>query len=125
MYLFCNSRIHVITLYSGHVCVYYASMLRCWHLVWILVRTDHPYLGVGCHRPHQHSLRMLTMSSAFLSIIDVKQFLTVIQPVLPLHDCADPAPVESATEPLQSVAESAAEPLQADSVAALIETYCS
>jgi hypothetical protein len=25
----CNSRIHVITLYSGHVCVYYASMLRC------------------------------------------------------------------------------------------------
>jgi hypothetical protein len=49
MYLFCNSRIHVITLYSGHVCVYYASMLRCWHFVWILVRTDHPCLGVGCH----------------------------------------------------------------------------
>jgi hypothetical protein len=45
----CNSRIHVITLYSGHVCVYYASMLRCWHLVQILVRTDHPCLGVGCH----------------------------------------------------------------------------
>jgi hypothetical protein len=49
MYLFCNSIIHVITLYSGHVCVYYASMLRCWHLVWILVRTDRPCLGVGCH----------------------------------------------------------------------------
>jgi hypothetical protein len=49
MYLFCNSRIHVITLYSGYVCVYYASMLRCWHLVWILVRTDHPCLGVRCH----------------------------------------------------------------------------
>jgi DNA-binding transcriptional regulator PaaX len=46
----CNSRIYVITLYSGHVCVYYASMLRCWHLVRILVRTDHPCLGVGCHR---------------------------------------------------------------------------
>jgi hypothetical protein len=45
----CNSRIHVITLYSGHVCVYYASMLRCWHLVRILVRTDHPCLEVGCH----------------------------------------------------------------------------
>jgi hypothetical protein len=45
----CNSRIHVTTLYSGHVCVYYASMLQCWHLVWILVRTDHPCLGVGCH----------------------------------------------------------------------------
>jgi hypothetical protein len=58
MYFFCNSRIHVITLYSGQVCVYYASMLRCWHLVWILVRIDHPCLGVGCHiRPamrHHH-----------------------------------------------------------------------
>jgi hypothetical protein len=50
MYLFYNSRIHVITLYSDHVCVYYASMLRFWHLVWILVRTDHPCLGVGYHR---------------------------------------------------------------------------
>jgi hypothetical protein len=28
----------------------YASMLQCWHLVWILVRIDHPCLGVGCHR---------------------------------------------------------------------------
>jgi hypothetical protein len=44
MYLLYNSRIHVITLYSGHECVYYALMLRCWHLVWILVRTDHPCL---------------------------------------------------------------------------------
>jgi hypothetical protein len=49
MYLLCNSRIHVITLYLGHVCVYYMSMLWCWHLVWILVRTDHPCLRVGCH----------------------------------------------------------------------------
>jgi hypothetical protein len=31
--------------------LYYASMLRCWHLIWILVRTDHPCLGVGCHTP--------------------------------------------------------------------------
>jgi hypothetical protein len=29
MYFFCNSRTHVITLYSGHECVYFASMLRC------------------------------------------------------------------------------------------------
>jgi hypothetical protein len=29
--------------------LYYASMLRCWHLVRILVRTDHPYLGMGYH----------------------------------------------------------------------------
>jgi hypothetical protein len=29
--------------------LYYTSMFRCWYLVWILVRTDHPYLGVGCH----------------------------------------------------------------------------
>jgi hypothetical protein len=27
---------------------YYASMLQCWHIVWILVRIDHPCLGVGC-----------------------------------------------------------------------------
>jgi hypothetical protein len=27
LYLFCNSRIHIITFYSGHVCVYYASVL--------------------------------------------------------------------------------------------------
>jgi hypothetical protein len=33
--------------------VYYASMLQYWHLVWILVRTDHPGLGVGCHRKVQ------------------------------------------------------------------------
>jgi hypothetical protein len=50
MHLFCNSRIHVITLYSGYVCVYYVSMLRCWHLVWILVRIGHPCLRVRCHR---------------------------------------------------------------------------
>jgi hypothetical protein len=29
--------------------LYYASMLRCWHLIWILVRTNHPCLGVRCH----------------------------------------------------------------------------
>jgi hypothetical protein len=45
----CSSRIHVITPYSGHVCVYYASMLQCCHLIWILVRTDHPCLTLGCH----------------------------------------------------------------------------
>jgi hypothetical protein len=50
LYLFCNSRMYVITLYSGHVCVYYASMLQCWHHVWILVRTDHSCLRVGHHR---------------------------------------------------------------------------
>jgi hypothetical protein len=37
--------------------VYYASMLRCWHLVWILVRTDHPCLGVGCHKLVVASMR--------------------------------------------------------------------
>jgi hypothetical protein len=29
--------------------LYYVSMLWCWHLVWILVRSDHPCLGVRCH----------------------------------------------------------------------------
>jgi hypothetical protein len=32
--------------------LYYASMLQCWHLVWILVRSDYPCLGVGCHISH-------------------------------------------------------------------------
>jgi hypothetical protein len=59
MYLFHNSRIHVITFYSGHVCVYYASMLRCWHLIWILVRTDHPCLGVGCHSWYQSHMSII------------------------------------------------------------------
>jgi hypothetical protein len=59
MYLFCNSRIHIITLYSGHACVYYVSMLRCWHLVWILVRTDHPCLGVGCHSWYQSHMNII------------------------------------------------------------------
>jgi hypothetical protein len=27
----------------------YASMLRCWQLIWILVKTNHPCLRVGCH----------------------------------------------------------------------------
>jgi hypothetical protein len=29
--------------------LYYASILQCCQLVWILVRADHPCLGVGCH----------------------------------------------------------------------------
>jgi hypothetical protein len=47
------------------------------------------------------------MSSATLSFIDKRQFLIVIQPVLPLHECPNPAPIESTTEPLHSIAESA------------------
>jgi hypothetical protein len=49
MYLFYNLRIHVITLYSGHLCVYYTLILWCWHLVCILVSIDLTCLGVGCH----------------------------------------------------------------------------
>jgi hypothetical protein len=32
--------------------MYYASMLRYWQLVWILFRTNHPCLRVGCHNRH-------------------------------------------------------------------------
>jgi hypothetical protein len=53
MYFLGNSRIHVITIYSGHVCVYYVLMLWCCHLVWILVRTNHPCLEVKCHSWYQ------------------------------------------------------------------------
>jgi hypothetical protein len=30
--------------------MYYASMLQCWQLIMILIRTNHPCLRVGCHR---------------------------------------------------------------------------
>jgi hypothetical protein len=33
--------------------MYYASMLWCWQLVGILVRTNHPCLRVGCHSWYQ------------------------------------------------------------------------
>jgi hypothetical protein len=52
--------------------------------------------------------------SATLSFVDERQVLTVIQPMLHLHECADPAPVESAAEPIGDstiVDESAIEPL--------------
>jgi hypothetical protein len=29
--------------------MYYASMLLCWQLIRILVKTNHPRLRVGCH----------------------------------------------------------------------------
>jgi hypothetical protein len=29
--------------------MYYASMLWCWQLIWILVKINHPYLSVGHH----------------------------------------------------------------------------
>jgi hypothetical protein len=64
----------------------------------------------------------------------------VIQPVLPLHECADHAPTEFAIEPIHSVADSTAakeaatdpaavEPLHSatdptSSGAALTETFC-
>ena len=54
----------------------------------------------------------------------------MIQPMHPLHECADPTPVESATEPLHSVGDSAAveesvvEPLQS-AADAPTETSCS
>jgi hypothetical protein len=79
-----------------------------------------------------------------LFFIKKRQFVTMIHPVLPLHECVDPAPTESATEPLHSVAdsatakeiaadpaavESAIEPLHsatdhAGSGASLTETFC-
>jgi hypothetical protein len=48
---------------------------------------------------------MSATSPVTLTFIDETKFLTVIQPVLPLYECADPAAAESAT------AESVAEPL--------------
>jgi hypothetical protein len=63
---------------------------------------------------------------ATLSFIDERHVLTVIQPMLPLHECADPTLAESAAETLHSIGnstvveESAIKPLYsaADPVAA-------
>jgi hypothetical protein len=60
-----------------------------------------------------------------LSFIDERQVLNVIQPMHPVHKCADPAPAE----PLHSIGDSAAveesaiEPLQSV-VDAPTETSC-
>jgi hypothetical protein len=82
--------------------------------------------------------------SVTLSFIDEKQFLTMIQPVLPLHECVDHAPAEFAAKPFHSIADSAtteevaADPAavestiellhfatrRASSGAALTETFC-
>jgi hypothetical protein len=69
--------------------------------------------------------------STTLSFVNERQFLTVIQPVLPLHECADHALAKFATEPLHSIVDSATavEPLHsaaepASSGVALIEAFC-
>jgi hypothetical protein len=46
------------------------------------------------------------MTSATLSFVDERQVLTVIWPMLHLCECADPAPAESAAEPLDSIGDS-------------------
>jgi hypothetical protein len=83
---------------------------------------------------------MSATTSTTLSFFDEKQFLTVIQLVLPLHECVGHAPTEFATKPLHYVAdsvadadpavvESAIEPLHfaatpIGSGATLTETFC-
>jgi hypothetical protein len=68
------------------------------------------------------------MMSTTLSFIDERQVLTMIQLMLPLHECANPAPTESATEPLHSVGdstaleESAIEPLHSAANHAAVES---
>jgi hypothetical protein len=51
--------------------LYYASMLRCWYIVRILVRTDHPYLGVGCHSSKsKFKVRSSNLKSQVLFSVD-------------------------------------------------------
>jgi hypothetical protein len=69
-----------------------------------------------------------------LSFVDERQFLTMILPVLPLHECADHAPTEFAAEPLHSIVdpatvESPVEHLHSttdstSSYAAMTEKFC-
>jgi hypothetical protein len=46
--------------------MYYASMLRCWQLVRILVRTNHPYLWVECHNKLPQTSLALVSTQALL-----------------------------------------------------------
>jgi hypothetical protein len=62
------------------------------------------------------------MTSASLSFVDEGYFLTVIQLVLPLHECADHAPTEFDARPLHSVADSAAAKEAAVDLAAVEST---
>jgi hypothetical protein len=39
--------------------MYYASMLRCWQLIWILVKTNHPCLRVGHHSWYQSRMSII------------------------------------------------------------------
>jgi hypothetical protein len=84
------------------------------------------------------------MKSTTLCFVDERQFLTVIQLVLPLHECADHAPAKFAAKPLHSVIDSTtadsvvADPTAVESIvgplhsvadpagfgAALTETFC-
>jgi hypothetical protein len=51
--------------------LYYASMFWYWHLVWILVSTNHPCLGVRCH------IRYITVSQSRSSIsLGVREMVT-------------------------------------------------
>jgi hypothetical protein len=53
--------------------LYYALILQCWHLVWMLVRTDHPWLGVGCHNalimPETHIVMSFLIFRLTLSLV--------------------------------------------------------
>jgi hypothetical protein len=39
--------------------MFYASMLQCWQLVWILVKTNHSYLRVGHHSWYQSRMSII------------------------------------------------------------------
>jgi hypothetical protein len=41
--------------------MYYVSMLRCWQLVRILVRTNHPCLRVGRHTNKHEKIKSMHM----------------------------------------------------------------
>jgi hypothetical protein len=64
--------------------LYYASILWCWHLVWILVRTDHPCFGVGCHK-HGPFTRLVGFGwvgpAGFVSSRSVSGYAAGVKPV--------------------------------------------
>jgi hypothetical protein len=63
--------------------MYYASMLQCWQLVMILVKTNHPCLRVGRHNFKDDSRMFDVPLSKLCGIDEAPTVLWVKLPSLP------------------------------------------
>jgi hypothetical protein len=57
--------------------MYYASMLRCWQLIRILVRSNHPCLRVGCHNKEGKWVGYNMISIRTLSLLAYFTYISI------------------------------------------------